>query len=288
MGGAAAQPTASPVAVTVRGQVTDPSGALIPGAKITLTTTSGVDVASAASDAIGSFLIRGLKPGDYKIARTFDGFAPFQSGIITLAANQVKRIDIVMAIEVAQQNVSVSDEVSEVNVEAGGNTSAVVLKGDDLQALADDPDELASELSALAGPAAGPNGGEIFIDGFSGGELPPKSAILQIRVNQNPFSAEFDRLGYGRIEILTKPGTEKLHGQALLMGNDKSFNTGNPFTANIPEYHSYQFSGSLSGAISKKRLFLSQRRQPRPAKRQYLGNSGCRSAQQRRRVRGQP
>ncbi len=213
-------------------------------------------MASAASDANGSFVIRGLKPGDYKVSAAFDGFAPFQSGIITLAANQAKRIDIVMAIEVAQQSVSVSDEVSEVNVEAGGNTSAVVLKGEDLQALADDPDELASELSALAGPAAGPNGGEIYIDGFSGGELPPKSAILQIRVNQNPFSAEFDRLGYGRIEIVTKPGTEKLHGQALLQGNDKSFNTGNPFTANIPEYHSYQFSGSLSGAISKTASFF--------------------------------
>jgi len=235
----AAQPVASPVTVTVRGHVADPSGALIPGAKITLTTTSGVDVASVAADASGSFLIKGLKAGDYKISAVSDGFAPFQSGIITLAANQVKRIDIVMAIEVAQQSVSVSDEVAEVNVEAGGNTSAVVLKGEDLQALADDPDELASELSALAGPAAGPNGGEIYIDGFSGGELPPKSAILQIRVNQNPFSAEFDRLGYGRIEIVTKPGTEKLHGQALLQGNDKSFNTGNPFTANIPEYHSY-------------------------------------------------
>ena len=135
VGGEAAQPTAAPVAVTVRGQVADPSGARIPGAKITLTATSGIGVASGDSDASGSFLITGLKPGDYKIRAAFDGFAPFQSGIITLAANQVKRIDIVMAIEVAQQSVSVSGEAAEVNVEAGGNTSAVVLKGDDLGAL---------------------------------------------------------------------------------------------------------------------------------------------------------
>jgi len=228
----------------------------MPGARISVTSPSGKDVASAETDASGSYVIRGLKPGDYTIRATFSGFVPFQSKIITLTANQGKRIDIVMAIEVAQQSVSVSDEVAEVNVEAGGNTSAVVIKGEDLGALADDPDELASELSALAGPASGPNGGEIFIDGFSGGELPPKSAILQIRVNQNPFSAEFDRLGYGRIEILTRPGTEKLHGQALLQGNDKSFNTGNPFTANTPEYHSYQFSGSLSGAISRSASFF--------------------------------
>jgi uncharacterized membrane protein YgcG len=255
-GGAAARPTPSPIAITVRGQVADPSGALIAGAKIAMTTTSGEEVASVVSDASGSFLIRGLNPGDYIVRATSDGFVPFQSSIITLTARQAKRVDIVMAIEVAQQSVSVSDDVAEVNVEAAGNTSAVVLTGDHLDALADDPDELANELSALAGPAAGPNGGEIFIDGFSGGELPPKSAILEIRVNQNPFSAEFDRLGYGRIEILTKPGTQKLHGQALLQGNDKSFNTGDPFTANIPDYSSYQFSGSLSGAISKKASFF--------------------------------
>jgi hypothetical protein len=46
----------------------------------------------------------------------------------------------------------------------------------------------------LAGPAAGPNGGTIYIDGFSGGELPPKNTIREIRINQNPFSPEYDRL----------------------------------------------------------------------------------------------
>ena len=88
----------------------------------------------------------------------------------------------------------------------------VVLRGDDLDALSDDPDDLLSDLQALAGPSAGPNGGSIFIDGFSGGELPPKESIREIRINQNPFSPEYDKLGYGRIEIFTKPGTDKYHG----------------------------------------------------------------------------
>ena len=85
-------------------------------------------------------------------------------------------------------------------------------------------------MTALAGPSAGPNGGQIYIDGFTGGQLPPKSAIREIRINQNPFSAEFDRIGYGRIEILTKPGTDTLHGRFFGQGNDNVFNTGNPFT----------------------------------------------------------
>ena len=118
-----------------------------------------------------------------------------------------------------------------VSTDAGANANAIVLKGSDLDALSDDPDELSNELTALAGPSAGPNGGQIYIDGFTGGQLPPKSAIREIRINQNPFSAEFDQLGYGRIEILTKPGTDTLHGRVFGQGNDNVFNTGNPFTS---------------------------------------------------------
>ena len=142
------------------------------------------------------------------------------------------------------------------STEAGANSNSIVLKGSDLDALSDDPDELSSELTALAGPSAGPNGGQIYIDGFTGGQLPPKSAIREIRINQNPFSAEFDKIGYGRIEILTKPGTDTLHGRVFGQGNDNLFNTGNPFTAELPSYYSFQYNGSVSGAMSKSASFF--------------------------------
>ena len=162
----------------------------------------------------------GLPAGNYVVEAEYPGFASFKSQAIPVLAGQIKRVDIAMAIEVEQQSVVVTDDSPSVNVEASGNANSIVLKDKDLDALSDDPDELSSELSALAGPSAGPNGGQIYIDGFSGGQLPPKSAIREIRINQNPFSAEFDRLGYGRIEILTKPGTDKLHGQFFIQGND--------------------------------------------------------------------
>jgi hypothetical protein len=242
---------------TLRGHIADPTGALIPGATITITTSAGTAVTTTTADSAGGYTVSGLAPGGYIVQASFEGFAPFSSPTIQLAAGQVKRVDIAMAMEVAEQSVTVSDESpSMVNVEAGGNASAIVLKGKDLEALSDDPDELSNELSALAGPSAGPNGGQIYIDGFSGGQLPPKSAIREIRINQNPFSAEFDRLGYGRIEILTKPGTDKLHGQFFIQGNDKPFNTGNPFTPTIPSYYSYQFNGTMNGSISKTASFF--------------------------------
>jgi hypothetical protein len=241
---------------TLRGHVADPTGALIPGAQVSLTTAVGKQVASTTADANGAYEFRGLAPGGYFVQATFAGFAPFQSPTVQLAAGQIKRVDIAMAIQAEQQSVTVTDESPAVNIEAGGNANAIVIKGKDLEALSDDPDELSNELTALAGPSAGPNGGQIYIDGFSGGQLPPKSAIREIRINQNPFSAEYDRLGYGRIEILTKPGTDKLHGQFFVQGNDSTFNTGNPYTKTIPSYYSYQFNGTASGAISKTASFF--------------------------------
>src|SRR5208283_3129046 len=134
---------------------------------------------------------------------------------------------------------------------------AIVISGKELEALPDDPDELLTDLQALAGPSAGPNGGQLYIDGFTAGQLPPKESIREIRINRNPFSAEFDKLGYGRIEVFTKPGTDKFHGQFQVNGNDSAFNSPNPFGgADQPGYYTTQFSGNVSGPINKKASFF--------------------------------
>jgi hypothetical protein len=242
---------------TLHGHIEDPTGALIPGAQVTVITAAGKNVGNATADAAGGYQVRGLAAGSYVIEASFSGFAPFVSAPIALNPGQTKNIDIKMAIEAAEQQVVVTDEGGPtVSTEASANSNSLVLKGSDLDALSDDPDELSNELTALAGPSAGPNGGQIYIDGFTGGQLPPKSAIREIRINQNPFSAEFDKIGYGRIEILTKPGTDKLHGRVYSQGNDNVFNTGNPFTAELPSYYSFQYNGTVSGAFSKWASFF--------------------------------
>ncbi len=143
-----------------------------------------------------------------------------------------------------------------VSTEASNNAGALVLRGSDLDALPDDPDDLQSDLQALAGPSAGPSGGEIYVDGFTNARLPPKASIREIRINQNPFSSEFDRLGYGRIEILTKPGTDKFHGQLMFNDSDSVFNARNPYADNKPDFYSRQYGGNLTGPLSKQRVLL--------------------------------
>ncbi len=240
---------------TLQGRVVDPAGAVIPQAQVTVTSASGKS-ASALADGSGAYQVRGLPAGTYTVNATTPGFAPFSSTVI-LAAGQTKALNIAMQIQVEQQQVQVEAETPTVDTSPDQNANAVVLKGKDLDALSDDPDELESQLQALAGPAAGPNGGEIYIDGFTGGQIPPKSSIREIRINQNPFSAEFDRLGYGRIEILTKPGTDKLHGQIESRGNDSSFNSRNPILQTPePSYYSYNLQGSVGGPIAKNASYF--------------------------------
>jgi hypothetical protein len=160
---AAPAATPAPAAVTpaaassIHGHIADPTGALIPGATVTITNALGVAVKSTTSDAAGSYSVTGLAPGGYIVQATVEGFANFTSPTLQLAAGQTKRVDVSMAIEATEQSVTVTDEegAPEVSTDAGSNASAIVLKGKDLDALSDDPDELSNELTALAGPSAG-------------------------------------------------------------------------------------------------------------------------------------
>ncbi len=75
----------------------------------------------------------------------------------------------------------------------------------------------------------------------------------EIRINANPFSAEYDRPGFGRIEILTKPGTDRFRGQASFSFNNQALNARNPFAPTRAPYFSRQYGGNFSGPISKKK-----------------------------------
>ncbi len=240
---------------SLKGQVTDPSGAVIVSATVTAKSASG-QTFTAISNSQGTYDIKGLPPGKYTVTTMAKGFTVSQLTDVQVPAGQ-QMLDIAMDIAVEKQQVTVEDATTNVEMSSANNASATVIKGKDLDALSDDPDELASDLEALAGPAAGPNGGQIYIDGFTNGQLPPKNAIREIRVNQNPFSAQFDRLGYGRVEVFTKPGMDKWHGQFMFNENNSIWNSLSPFSPpDQPSYHSEMYSGNVSGPISKKSSFF--------------------------------
>ncbi len=240
---------------SLRGKVTDPSGAVVPHASVQVTGKDGKTI-SVETNQQGVYEVRGLAPGSYNVIVAAKGFGVDEEAEVQINPAQVQQIDVQLQIAVEQQHIDVQEETPTVSVSPENSAGTLVIKGKDLDALSDDPDELESELQALAGPSAGPNGGQIYVDGFTAGQLPPKSAIREIRINQNPFSAEYDKLGYGRIEILTKPGTDQFHGQLMVNGNSSAFNSLNPFITETPGYYSEIFNGNLSGPISKKASFF--------------------------------
>jgi hypothetical protein len=233
---------------SLRGQVTDESGAIVPGAKVAVTGPAS-KIATSGND--GAYSIAGLPPGNYTVQATAPQLALPQTVKVTLTTT-AQTLNLSLAIAAERQQVTVEDTGGPtVSTDAANNASAMVLRGADLDALPDDPDDLAEALQALAGPSAGPNGGSIFIDGFSGGQLPPKDSIREIRINQNPFSPEYDKLGLGRIEIFTKPGTDKFHGMVRYNFADDFWNSRNAYAAQKAPFHINELQSDLNGPLNK-------------------------------------
>ncbi len=182
------------------------------------------------ADEAGAYSFAGLPPAAYSVQASAPQLTQAQGAKVTLKpGSQVLNLTLTVA-SLAEKVTVQENAAAALSTDSSSNASAVVLRGADLDALSDDPDDLAADLQALAGPSAGPNGGSIFIDGFSGGQLPPKESIREIRINQNPFSPEYDKLGYGKIEIFTKPGSDKYRGSAQWNYADDFWNTRNPYS----------------------------------------------------------
>jgi carboxypeptidase family protein len=241
--------------VSLRGRVTDQNGALVSAARVTANGPSGVVKTTTADDA-GRYSFTDLAPGDYTIEASAPSLTLQEPVKITLKPG-VQNVDLQLSVVLSEQQVTVQDTgKAAVSIESSSNASATTLRGNDLQALADSPEDLQADLLALAGPSAGPGGGSIFIDGFSGGQLPSKESIREIRINQNPFSPEYDRLGFGRIEIFTKPGTDKFRGSGYFNFAHDFWNSRNPYAQQKAPFLLKEYGGSLSGPINKRASFF--------------------------------
>jgi len=242
--------SAQPARGNLRGLITDELGAAIVGASVTLTDAIGVQK-KTTTNGEGIYTFAGLTSGSYKLQAVAPGFTLSEEQTVEIKAGR-QSVDVTLKVTIEEQ-VTVAE--TPISTEASNNANQTVIGGKDLDALPDDPDELAAALQALAGPSVGPNGGQIFIDGFTGGNLPSKDAIREIRINQNPFAAENDQPS-ARIDILTRPGTDKLRGGASFNFNDESLNSRNPFAINSSKrtpFQIRQYDMNLSGPLVKRK-----------------------------------
>ena len=143
---------------SLHGAVTDPSGARVVKATVTVQDMDG-HTSAVVSGADGTYVFPQLAPGTYVITVAAPGLALAQAQSVTVEAGRATVSNLALMIAVDQQQVTVSDQGAGLDTSPDNNASSIVIKGKDLDALSDDPDQLQDELNALAGPAAGPNGG---------------------------------------------------------------------------------------------------------------------------------
>jgi hypothetical protein len=176
---------------SISGNVVDPQGAVIPHADIQITPEGAAPIA-LTSDDLGHYIASNLRPGRYTIEAQSPGFQTARKESVVVAPGKALQLNLTLAIEVQQQQVTVSG--SELDSSPQTNGAAIVLKGKDLDALSNDQTELQEQLQAMAG-ADPETGTQFYVDGFTAGRLPPKSSIREIRINSNPYSAQYDNLG---------------------------------------------------------------------------------------------
>ena len=237
----------------LHGVVTDQSGAIVPDAVVTVQGPNGF-AASAAAGKNGAYSFPSLQPGDYTVDASAPNLGLKQQIRETLSSGS-RTLNITLFVNVVSQQVTVEENAATLSTDSASNTNALSISGKALDALSDNPDELQADLQALAGPGAGPNGGSIYIDGFSGGELPPKNAIREIRINQNPFAPEYDKLGYGRIEIFTKPGTDEFRGSLGYNFATDKWNSRNPYAEQKAPFLLNETRNTLSGPLGARASF---------------------------------
>jgi hypothetical protein len=244
---------------TLRGVVADGSGALVPGAQVKISNETGIVKAATAGDD-GSYTVNGLAAGKYTVQASSPGMTQTEPATVEVSGGVVT-LNLTLRVVLEKQEITVQENVGpQVTTDPSQNAATLVMREESLDALSDDPDDLQADLAALAGPSAGPNGGQIYIDGFTAGDsaLPSKDAIREVRVNQNPFSPEFDAIGYGRTEILTKPGRDRFRGQAYFNYGNDIFNSRNPYAGQKAPFDLKEVGGSVGGALTQRASFFGE------------------------------
>ncbi len=236
---------------SLHGTVLDPSGGAVANASVQVIPSGGTTALTTTSNATGGYNLNNPPAGTYTVQVSVTGFAAFEKDMVVVAAGRAVQLDISLTIQQQKEQVTVAGDALTLDTSASSNASQVVITQQELDALPDDPDELQADLESLAGPGAGPNGGQMYIDGFTAGQLPPKSSIREIRINSDPFSAEYDQVGFGRIEILTKPGGAAWHGSISENNNSAFLNSRDPFSLTRGNFESNQIEGNYGGGLGK-------------------------------------
>jgi len=229
---------------SIAGQVLDQRGGVIRAAKVTIRSSAGAE-RSTDTNQEGRFSFFEIPPGNATVRVLSKDFAPYEQ---TVKIDAGAAVELKVSLQIAprkEEVVIMSTNPLFKGLEYQGG--AIILSGQALESLPDGPGGLEAVLRALAVRTAGPFGPQIVVNGFEDNPgLPLTHSIREIRINDNPFSAEYWKLGLGRIEVLTKPGEDKFHSEVFFNYGDGNVNSRNSFASNRAPYQSRFFGGNIS------------------------------------------
>ena len=235
----------SGVGSTLRVTVLDQTEAALVIANVTVVDSRGVET-KATVDQRGVAVFENLNPGNYQVKATAESFRPLTTPFNVRRGDN--RTTLRLALATIEQTVVVLDQSA---ADRRDNGFTQTLSQDEIDALPDDPDEMADELMRMAGPGA-----QIFVNGFRGGRLPPKDQIQQIRFHTNSFSSEYHEAGMIRVEVITKPGMGGWRGQTNFGFRDESLNAKNYFADEKGAEQMRRYMVNFQGPIVKGRTGL--------------------------------
>src|SRR5215475_4527445 len=250
--------------LVINGIVEDQTGAAFFGAQVVLL-KDGEQQRTVTTDVSGAFRFDKVQPGNYQVRTQKEGFKTDISKL-TVGTRSPGRLRIVLSIETLNQQITVNDNTPDLNTDPSENRDAAAV---DRQALDNlpifDQDIVATMSRFLDSSALGTNGVTLIVDGIQGAGALSASAIQTVTINQNPYSAEYNRPGRARIEITTKPGSSEYHGTMNFLFRDSRLNARDPFATAKPQEQRRIFEGSLLGPIGNGKttsfIFAGQRQE---------------------------
>ena len=244
---------------SISGVVQDQAGATIVGARVELGVASNPRGQSTVTDQSGSFQFKRIAAGNYQLHVSSEGFESTALDV-TVSSQSPAPLQVVMAIASIHQETTVTSEPAKISTEASDNKDTVALSEESLSNLPVFDQDYIGAMSRFLDPGSvGTSGVTLVVNGMEVNNLGVSpSAIKEIKINQDPYSAEYQRPGRGRIEVITKPGSPEYHGTFNFIFRDAHFNARDPFALTRPPEQRRIYEGYLTGPVrrSKKTSFL--------------------------------
>jgi hypothetical protein len=268
---------AQEVVAHIRGTITDPSGAAVPGAEVKATSTQTKVSYTVPSKEDGTFEFLSLPPGTYDVTVTRTGFRSSTAHDITLTLNQVYNLPI--ALEVGQVTESVQVEANPVQVETTTTQLGTIIDAKqivDLPLLGRNWTSLQQLVPGTVGASDRFNAGNYATNGsesqqnsflINGADsmdyrlnaplvIPSPDAIDQFNLIESTINPEYGRNSGGILNAIIKSGTNQFHGSAFEFYRDSFLNARNFFQVSAPIFHQNQYGGTVGGPVWKNHTFF--------------------------------